>query len=88
MENEGMSLDKLNKWKILLGVMDLLYKSNKNNKRVENIEFVNETCSTEINLQKATKEWYENKKRKDKKSNIFTALDYPWLFNLISKVDI
>jgi len=83
-----MSLDKLNKWKILLGVMDLLYKSNKNNKRVENIEFVNETCSTEINLQKATKEWYENKKRKDKKSNIFTALDYPWLFNLISKVDI
>jgi hypothetical protein len=88
MEQETMNNEKLNKWKVLLAVMDFLYKSNKQVKRVEKSEFVNDTCSTEIDLSRAAKHWFENNKNKNNKQNVFTALNYPWLFSLVSKVDI
>jgi len=72
--------------------MDLLYKSNKQVQRVDKSEFINDACSTEIDLKKATKQWFEKNKKDplalNKRDSIFTTLDYPWLFNLVSKVDI
>jgi len=72
--------------------MDLLYKSNKQVQRVDKSEFINDACSTEIDLKKATKQWFEKNKKAplalNKRDSIFTTLDYPWLFNLVSKVDI
>lgn len=63
--------------------MDLLYKSNKLKQRIKKTDFVNESCSTEIDLGKATERWFKKNKLKD---NTFTPLDYPWLFSLESKV--
>ena len=64
-DTEGMDDNKLSAWKVLLKVMDILYKCNKISKVVDKKDFINETCSSQIDLKRATEQWFKKNRRKN-----------------------
>lgn len=68
-------------------LLDIIVKSNNNNRRIDTTVFINETCSDHLNMNLVAKEYYSKKKSKKGEPEKFIFLDYPWLFSTASKVD-
>lgn len=76
--------------KLTIVILDLAYLSNKQQHRIAEAMFVNDTCSNSLNLRLIAKQYYNKKKQKLESGihNNFVYLDYPWMFSTEAKVEI
>lgn len=83
-------LDDSHSWlELQIELLDLLVKSNTRVRRVDHAEFVNDTCSNQLNIQTLAKHYYVSKKQHQQAEPVdrFIFLEYPWLFSTAAKVD-
>jgi hypothetical protein len=75
--------------KLSIVILDLLFKSNRRVGRVAAGDFINETCSNNLNLRFIAQQYFTKKKKskKGRETEKFVFLDYPWLFSTEAKVE-
>lgn len=66
-------------------VLDYFYRSNLTVRRIPNSEFLNDTCSNQLNMQQIAFQYYKQRNQPNKP---FLVLDFPWLFSTEAKVDL
>jgi hypothetical protein len=76
--------------KLTIVILDLLYRSNLQTTRIDDVMFQNDTCSNTLNMKYIAKQYYQ-KKSQGYDTGIhsrFVYMDYPWLFSTEAKVEV
>lgn len=76
--------------KLTIVILDLIVRSNKENRRIDEDLFTNATCSDILDLKVIAKKYYIKRTQKSESGihDEFLFLDYPWLFSTEAKVEI
>lgn len=74
--------------KFTIKCLDHLHRSNTAVKRLDKSEFINETVSSQLNMNYIAKQYYQRSNNQQTIESDFIYLDYPWMFSVAAKVDV
>lgn len=74
--------------KFTIKCLSYLHDSNVQNPRVDKDEFINETVSSQLNMNYIAKQYYQRSRNQEVIGGDFIYLDYPWMFSTAAKVDV